>query len=135
MLLTKETTIYTLTQEYPVLIDALATHNTAFEKLKNTLLRQTMGRVSTIEKAAAMGNERVLDLMLFIAGKIMASTGTAVEIVPPPSEEQEVQTNGLPREQRLAALKEIIRELHEGAELATLQENLPRPWATLLPTK
>nr|WP_321467699.1 DUF1858 domain-containing protein [uncultured Desulfobulbus sp.] len=70
MLLTKETTIYTLTQEYPVLIDALATHNTAFEKLKNTLLRQTMGRVSTIEKAAAMGNERVLDLMLFIAGKV-----------------------------------------------------------------
>lgn len=122
MLLTKETTIYTLTKEYPFLIDALAEHNNSFEKLKNPMLRQTMGRIATIEKAAAMGNEGLLDLMLFLAGEIMATTGTPVELVPPAPSGQETFTGGLSREQRLTALKEIIRELHDGAELSTLQE-------------
>ncbi|MBM9612878.1 DUF438 domain-containing protein [Desulfobulbus rhabdoformis] len=133
MLLTKETTIYTLTQEYPSLIEALAAHNPAFEKLKNTILRQTMGRIATIEKAAAMGNERVLDLLLFIAGTIMATTGTTVEIVPPDSQNQDARTGGLSREERLTALKEIIRELHEGAEFAHLQEKFAQTVGDITP--
>ena len=83
MLLTKDTTIYTLSQEYPFLINALAEHNKTFEKLKNPMLRQTIGRMATIEKAASMGNEGVLELMLFIAGTIMATTGTPIELSPP----------------------------------------------------
>lgn len=133
MLLTKETTIYALTHEYPLLIDALAAHNTAFAKLQNPILRQTMGRVATIEKAAAMGNEGVLDLMLFIAGKIMAATGTPVEIVPPVAQDHDARSGGLSKEQRLAALKEIIRELHEGAELADLQEKFAQTVGDITP--
>lgn len=133
MLLSKETTIYALTQEHPLLIDALAAHNTAFEKLKNPILRQTMGRVATIEKAAHMGNERILDLMLFIAGKIMAATGTPVEIVPPAPQNQEAGVEGLSKQQRMAALKEIIRELHDGAELARLQEKFAQTVGDITP--
>ena len=48
MLLTKDASIYTLTKEYPFLIDALANHNKSFEKLKNPLLRQTVGRVASV---------------------------------------------------------------------------------------
>ena len=54
MLLTKDTSIYTLTTEYPFLIDSLANHNKSFEKLKNPLLRQTVGRVASVEKAAGI---------------------------------------------------------------------------------
>jgi DUF438 domain-containing protein len=126
MLLSKDTTIYTVSKEYPFLVDALADHNPAFEKLKNPMLRQTMGRVATMEKAAAMGNEDVLALMLFIAGRIMATTGATVEIEPPAVEKQGDSAGGLSREQRLTLLKEIIRELHEGAELAGLQEKFAR---------
>ncbi len=133
MLLTKETTIYTLTKEYPFLIDALADHNNMFEKLKNPMLRQTMGRIATIEKAAAMGNEDALDLMLFLAGKIMAATGTPVELVPPAPQAQEAANGGLSREQRLTALKEIIRELHDGAELAHLQEKFAQTVGDITP--
>lgn len=133
MLLTQETTIYTLTHEYPLLIDALTGRNPAFAKLQNPILRQTMGRVATIEKAAAMGNESVLELMLFIAGQIMAATGTPVEIVPPAAQGQEARSGGLSKEQRLAALKEIIHELHEGAELAGLQEKFAQTVGDITP--
>ena len=75
MLLTKETTIFTLTQEYPFLIDALADHNALFEKLKNPMLRQTMGRIATIEKAATMGNEDILELQKSILNLDRSETG------------------------------------------------------------
>lgn len=133
MLLTKDTTIYALSKEYPFLINALADHNQGFEKLKNPMLRQTMGRVATIEKAAAMGNEGVLELMLFIAGRIMAATGTTVEIAPPAKEGQGASAGGLSREQRLTLLKEIIRELHDGGELSALQEKFARTVGDITP--
>lgn len=133
MLLSKETTIYTLTKDYPFLVDALAKHNSMFDKLRNPMLRQTMGRIATIEKAAGMGNESVLDLMLFIAGKIMATTGSTVEIVPPAAPEHGATDRGLSKEQRLASLKEIIRELHDGAELVHLQEKFTQTVGDITP--
>ena len=133
MLLTKDTTIYALSKEYPFLVDALAGHNQAFEKLRNPMLRQTMGRVATIEKAAAMGNEGVLELMLFIAGRIMAATGTTVEIAPPALEGQGASAGGLSNDQRLTLLKEIIRELHDGVELSKLQEKFARTVGDITP--
>ena len=81
MLLTKDASIYTLTKEYPFLIDALANHNKSFEKLKNPLLRQTVGRVASVEKAAGMGDESVLSLLLFIAGSVVAAMATDVQTV------------------------------------------------------
>ena len=56
----KDITIYAVTEAYPFLIEALASRNSHFEKLKNPLMRQTMARVATIEKAAHVGNEDVL---------------------------------------------------------------------------
>ena len=132
MLLTKDTTIHFLTSEYPFLIESLALHNGSFEKLKNPLLRQTVGRIATVEKAAGMGNESVLSLLLFIAGEIMAQTGQPVEIVPPVV--LQAQFSGkASREQRLTMLKEIIKELHEGVEFATLQEKFNKTVGDISP--
>ncbi len=132
MLLTKDTTIHSLTSEYPFLIESLAQHNSSFEKLKNPLLGQTVGRIATIEKAAGMGNEGVLSLLLFIAGEIMAQTGQPVEISPP--EVQQAQPSATAsREQRLAQLKEIIRELHDGVEFAALQEKFNKTVGDISP--
>lgn len=133
MLLTKDMTIYTLTKEYPFLVDALATHNPTFEKLKNLMLRQTMGRMATIERAADLGKEGVLELMLFIAGKIMAITGMTIEIAPPAPQEQGAAAGGLSREQRLTLLKEIIRELHAGVDLTRLQEKFAQTVGDITP--
>lgn len=62
MELSKDTKIFALTEKYPFLVDALADHNSAFAKLKNPLLRQTLGRVASVEKAAGLGKEAVLAL-------------------------------------------------------------------------
>lgn len=83
MKLSRDTTILTLVQEYPFLIEALAERNPIFGKLKSPVLRNTLGRVATVAEAAAMGKENSLELLLFIAGRIMAATGDPVEITPP----------------------------------------------------
>jgi DUF438 domain-containing protein len=133
MRLTKETTLYPLLKEFPFLIDSLSDRNKAFEKLRNPVLRQTMARIATIEKAAAMGQENVLELMLFIAGKIMANTGTPVELVPPAIQKQERREEKLSDEQRLALLKEIILELHGGADFQQLRDKFAQTVGDITP--
>ena len=68
-----------------------------------------MGRVASIEKAAGLGNESVLALLLFIAEKIMATTGETVAILPPAVQQSAKVPSILSREQRLEKLKEIIK--------------------------
>lgn len=133
MELTKDTTIFALTEKYPFLVEVLAKHNSHFEKLKNPLLRQTMGRIASIEKAANMGNESVLALLLFIAGEIMAATGEAVEISPPAVPKTDAPAGNLSREQRLEQLKEIIKELHNGVEFSQLQEKFNKTVGDISP--
>lgn len=133
MLLTKDSIIYTLTETYPFLIEALATRNKNFAKLKNPLLRQSMGRIASVEKVAGMGNESVLALMLFIAGEIMAATGEPVEISPPAVQASNTSHQKPSREQRLSLLKEIIGELHNGVEFTQLQDKFNRTVGDITP--
>jgi len=121
MQLTLKTTILTLVREYPFLIEALAGRNTAFTKLRNPVLRQTMGRVATLDKAASMGKEDPLELMLFIAGRIMSATGKQMEIVPPAVQNKTDSTTPLSDEQRMEALKKILHELHQGADIEPMK--------------
>ena len=133
MLLTKDTSIYTLTKDYPFLIDSLATRNKSFEKLKNPLMRQTVGRVASVEKAAGMVNENVLSLLLFIAGEIMVNTGESVEIAPPASKGAQSASTKMPQQERLAALKEIIKDLHNGVEFSKLQDKFNKTVGDITP--
>ena len=133
MELSQDTKIFALTEKYPFLVNALAERNSSFEKLKNPILRQTMGRVASIEKAAGLGNESVLALLLFIAEKIMATTGETVAILPPAVQQSAKVPSILSREQRLENLKEIIRELHDGVEFNQLQEKFNRTVGDISP--
>ena len=92
-----------------------------------------MGRVASIEKAAGLGNESVLALLLFIAEKIMATTGETVAILPPAVQQSAKVPSILSREQRLEKLKEIIRELHDGVEFNQLQEKFNRTVGDISP--
>jgi len=121
MQLTIHTTILDLVQDYPFLIDDLANRNSAFIKLKNPLLRQTMGRFASLAKVAAIGKENVLELILFIAGRIMNKTGDQVEIIPPEIRNDPPQP-AMSKQERRENLKQIIRQLHDGAELSTLRQ-------------
>ncbi len=131
MKLTPKLSILQLVQSYPFLIDDLAAKNPLFSKLKQPVLLKTMGRLATLEKAASLGKENLLDLMLFIAGRIMEITGENVEIEPPKAHGASAAT--LSKSERMEGLKDIIRELHTGKDLNTLKEKFAKTVGDITP--
>ncbi|MEG6507223.1 DUF438 domain-containing protein [Nitratidesulfovibrio sp. 1201_IL3209] len=152
MHLAPSTSIHELVTERPYLIDVLADFAPAFAKLKNPLLRNTLGRVATLQQAADIAGLEVNGLMLHIARAVLDHSAEAVTIVPKgapgtaakpgvkPAPEAEASpcatTCGTPCDAgqasaapasalsdtaRMNTLKELIRELHAGADPAALK--------------
>jgi PAS domain S-box-containing protein len=99
-----DTKLFDLLREYPFLLEFLANYNPEYQKLRNPILRNTVGRVATLEKIAEMGRVP--------ADKLMADISEAIRNAPDLSEE---------REKRKEALKELLRQLHEGRPLEELK--------------
>ena len=87
MTITPKTTVHTLLKEYPFLLDFLAAYNPEFGKLTNPVVRRTMGRMATLEKASAMGNVPLNQLVDDIAAEIERQTGSRLTsaTTPPPA--------------------------------------------------
>ncbi len=58
-----DTRIGDLLQAHPELLDTLADYAPAFGKLRNPLLRRTLGRLATLAQAASMGNVDLAELL------------------------------------------------------------------------
>jgi len=116
MTITPKTTIHTLLKEYPFLLEYLAAYHPEFGKLTNPVLRRTMGRMATLDKAAQMANVPLNQLMDDLAGEIAAKTGTRPEIADVPGVDTVDPA-------RLAELGAIVAELHAGK---TAEEVKPR---------
>jgi len=107
MTITPKTTVHTLLKEYPFLLEYLAAYHPEFGKLTNPVLRRTMGRMATLDKAAQLANVPLNQLMNDVAGEIQAKTGARPEIADAPG----VDTVDPARLEELAA---IVGELHAG---------------------
>jgi DUF438 domain-containing protein len=114
--ITPKTTVHTLLKEYPFLLEYLAAYHPEFGKLTNPVLRRTMGRMATLDKAAQLANVPLNQLMNDLAGEIEAQTGARPEIADAPG----VDTVDPARLEELAA---IVAELHAGK---TAEEVRPR---------
>ena len=75
MTITPKTTIHSLLDEHPFLVDFLAAYNPEFQRLTNPVLRRTMGRMATLERAAALASVPLDALMIDIAAEIERVTG------------------------------------------------------------
>ena len=115
MTITPKTTIHTLLKEYPFLLDYLAGYDPEFGKLTNPVLRRTMGRMATLEKAAGMANIPLNQLMNDVAAEIEAKTGAS------PGVADTAAAGGIDPA-RLEALKQIIKDLHAGHPMDELTE-------------
>jgi DUF438 domain-containing protein len=115
MTITPKTTIHTLLKEYPFLLDYLAGYDPEFGKLTNPVLRRTMGRMATLEKAAAMANVPLNRLMSDVAAEIETQTGAN------PGVASTAAAGGIDPA-RLEALKQIIKDLHAGHPMDELTE-------------
>ena len=105
--ITPKTTVGTLLKEYPFLLQFLAGYHPEFGKLTNPVLRRTMGRMATLEKAAQMASVPLNQLMSDVAGEIEAQTGARPPVA-------DTAAAGGIDPARLEALKQIIRDLHAG---------------------
>ena len=107
MVLTPKTTIGTLLNEYPFLLSYLASYHPEFKKLTNPVARRTLGRLATVEKAAALGGVPTEVLLADIADHVAAETGARPQMAA-------TAAGGLDP-LRQEELKAIIRELHAGS--------------------
>ena len=107
MTITPKTTVHTLLKEYPFLLEFLAGYHPEFGKLTNPVLRRTMGRMATLEKASQMANVPLNQLIGDIAGEVQTHTGARPEVA-------DTAAAGGIDPARLEALKQIIQDLHAG---------------------
>ena len=113
MEISPETKINDLLTAYPFLIEFLAERYPAFSKLKNPLLRKTVGKVATLSKASAMGGVPLNTLLAVVAGEILEQTNDSVTLINQGGKTEQPARPST-REERQATLKEIIRDLHDG---------------------
>lgn len=88
--ITPETKVADLLSAYPELEFPLIERVPAFEKLKNPVLRRTLGRVTTLSQAARIAGVEVRDLLAFlqrVAGAEGVETDSAPEARPNPAAE------------------------------------------------
>ncbi len=113
MILRLKTKIGDLLKEYPFLLDFLAGLSPQFARLKNPVLRRTVGRVASIQQAAGFGGMDPADLLEKIRAEIERRTGHLVEVERGPVSKIQLAD----RAARLETLKDIIRQLHRGGDL------------------
>lgn len=63
LIITPKTKVLQLIEAYPQLEDVLIAYAPAFKKLKNPVLRKTVGRIATLQQAASVGNVKVEELI------------------------------------------------------------------------
>ena len=63
LIITPKTKVLEVVEAYPELEDILIHYVPAFKRLKNPVLRRTVGRVATLQQAAALGEVSVEDLI------------------------------------------------------------------------
>lgn len=105
MKIDKNTKILNLLEENPHLLKVLTNISPEFNKLKNPLLRKTLGRFATFEHAAEMSGLSYDEFHRRITAAMIHAPVDDSEKGPPLPEE---------REARIATLKEIVKGLHEG---------------------
>ena len=104
MEITKRTKIKALLDAHPELEAYLVARHDAFKQLADPVMRRTMGRIATVEKAAALARIDPDDLVSELNAKVAGA-----------------EPSGAGADRR-AKLKTIIRELHDGAEVEEVKE-------------
>jgi hypothetical protein len=70
LVITPKTKILQLLEAYPHLEDLLIGYVPAFKKLKNPVLRKTVGKITTLQQVASIGNVKVGDLINFLRAEV-----------------------------------------------------------------
>lgn len=115
-----DTKIHDLLSAHPYLLDYLAGRAEEFKKLRNPILRNSIGRIASLKDAAGMAGidaEALLEDVRAEIGRHADATGAA------PADPDHADD----REARIAAMKSLIRNLHAGGD----KEQIKRRFAMI----
>jgi hypothetical protein len=113
MMITAQTKIHDLLERYPFLKEWLAAYDPEFEKLKNPVLYNTVGRFATLETAAAMGNRELETFLDDVRTAVAQQTIVAEESAATGAPQLDADETA----RRQETLKGLIRKLHDGASV------------------
>ncbi len=130
MQISPKTKLDELLCNFPFLKDFLIQMDPHFKALDNPLMRKTLGRMATLSRIALVGGIELAKLMDDIAGEITKRTGEKVSIA---GEELPETIEG--PEQRIEALKEIIKDLHKGVDVKTVKKRFLELIRDVAPTE
>ena len=120
MEISANTKIDALLKEYPFLEDFLINLSPKFKGLKNPIMRKTIGKVATLSKVAGIGGLDLDDFLTALTKEIDRQAGKAA--TPDVSTSDETGSVSSDSEEKQAALKEIIKALHAGEDMAVLKQ-------------
>jgi hypothetical protein len=116
------TKIDDLLKEYPFLEDFLVKLSPQFKGLKNPIMRKILGKVATLSKVAGIGGLDLDDFLASVTAEINRQTGQAAK---PEGSTPDGDAAGdaiSDPEEKQTALKEIIKALHAGEDMAVLKQ-------------
>ena len=118
MELSAKTKINDLLKDYPFLMEFFINRSPKFKMLQSTVMRKTVGKVAPLSHVAHIGGIELPLLLREIAATIKEKTGQEVPIVEESTESGPIQD----AEMRQEVLKDIIRDLHKGVDMAVLKQ-------------
>ena len=118
MELSGKTKIDELLKDYPFLMEFFINRSPKFKMLQSTVMRKTVGKVASLSHVAHIGGIELPLLLKEIAATIKEKTGQDVPIVEESTEPGPIQD----AEMRQEVLKDIIRDLHKGVDMAVLKQ-------------
>ncbi len=120
MEISANTKIDSLLKEYPFLVEFLVKLSPKFKGLKNPIMRKTIGKVATLGKVAGIGGLDLDDFLTALTSEINRQTDKAA--TPGESAPDGAGDVLSDPEEKQAALKEIIKALHAGEDMAVLKQ-------------
>jgi uncharacterized protein len=132
MKLSPSTKLDDLLKAYPFLQDFLVSLSPKYAKLRNPILRRTLGRLATLGQAAGLADLPAAGFLTSIAAEIRRVGGETVTV-----DLGETPADGTFRdkEARLEVLKDIIRDLHAGVDIELLRRRFADLVKDLGPTE
>ena len=115
-----KTKVDELLTQYPFLEDFLITLSPKFKGLKSPIMRKTMGKVATLEMASSISGLNLDELISSLTAEIEKRSS---DVGAPREKTFASQSEPLtdPKE-RQAALKGIIKDLHDGEDMEVLKQ-------------
>lgn len=110
--------LHDLIEEYPFLLEFLINRSPKFKMLKSSVMRNTVGKVAPLAHVAEKGGIPLPQLLSEIAAEVKARTGAEIAIAAGEDQAAPLKDDAARQE----ALKAIIRDLHDGADPASLKQ-------------